>query len=180
MTDNLKSLAATETATLMAELNEALITLAEIRRRVARYDVCATLDEARKTLAAGRLPAWPTAPTSIQMQRRNDATTEYMYLYWPSDRRTGEYKGPANKTGKPARKTYIGARRDNQQLAKSMIVHEQQYLELRREARSLADRLTTCCHGISGIHAQIGQANLSTIKRFNLGGVHEPLSAFHN
>lgn len=178
MTD-LHTTAIESTALVLSELRQALDTLDAIEKLAAQFRTCSTLDEGRSALEADVMPAWPRSPTSIQHQTRNGGTTEYMYLYWPRDRRTGDYLGPPNKNGVPARKTYIGANPDAQGLATTMITHQQRLAALQREAARLFDGLVIATDRISSIQTTITSCHTQAIKRLGLGGKHEPLSAYH-
>jgi hypothetical protein len=107
---------------VVAELERAKAHLAEIREAMSAFEVLETTEAVSEAL--GR-EAWdgkglmlPAVPSSEQWQSRSKKPEkDYLFLLFPKAR-YGTYTGPINKNEKPARKVYVGSKKDAAGLAR--------------------------------------------------------------
>ena len=101
--------------------------LIELERERGEFVVVQSLKDGRQAQFDGKQPMWEHEPTSEQVTSRNGGDGQYLYLYW----RHG--KGPRPKEGGPCqRKTYVGSRPVQIQLARLMVANLRESRDLDR------------------------------------------------
>jgi hypothetical protein len=126
------------TADVQRHLDVVLEKIETLEGAALLYREVNSLDEARAALAEDWRPMWPSVPTSEQWTARNGGDPEYLYLYW----RFG--KGPSNRNGRPASKTYIGNKPDRIELARECVLNREHWIWLSGRLADVKRRLSHC------------------------------------
>lgn len=140
------------------DLLEAAATIDHLRDQFRLFVVVHSLTAARAALAEGLRPHWPHLPSSEQLTTRNGNPSEYLYLYWRLSRTGRGHDSPRPK-GRTGRKTYIGNRAENIELARLLSSNY-------RLARHLGETIEHAEHALQFIASTSSRAahNAATLR----------------
>lgn len=125
------------------DLIESAATIANLREQFRLFVIVHTLTAARAALDDGLRPQWPFQPSSEQSTTRNGSPAAYLYLYWSRSRSGRGYDSPRPK-GRSVRKTYVGNRAANIELARLLSSNY-------RLARHLEETIERAEHALASI-----------------------------
>ena len=143
------------TVAIALELDCLIHLRADLSGQSALYSECDSVKEARELILAGWRPMWPAIPSSEQSTTRGSSPTPYLYLYW-SRGRDGQFLGP-----KGARKTYLGNKPSNIELARDMIRARRQFLTLRAAVRSASEAVSRADHETARVGHRIAAGRVA-------------------